>query len=60
MWAEFFNRDLGWVPVDVSMARIMEYHPNYKSKISESNSKLLKEGDTFFGNVDDQRLIYSK
>ncbi len=60
MWAEFFCPETGWVPVDAAMARIMEYHPDYRSSISESNPGLVRGGDFFFGNMDSQRLIYSK
>ena len=50
-WTEFYLEGFGWVPVDVALAKGMEY----KSFKSVENPR-----EFYFGNLDSQHILFSK
>ncbi|SDY46197.1 transglutaminase-like domain-containing protein [Thermoactinomyces sp. DSM 45892] len=53
-WNEFFVEGKGWVPVDLSMARVTKY----PFRFLFSNIRTLKSKE-YFGKLEDQRVVFS-
>ena len=53
-WAEFFLPNWGWVPVDTSVAQVVDY----LSELTEKEKMEYK--NYFFGNMDPYRLVIQK
>jgi len=55
VWNEFFEENIGWIPVDCSLAYMQK---KKKFQFLFSNNRTLKWSD-YFGNLEGQRVVFS-
>jgi hypothetical protein len=59
-WAEFYAENVGWIPVDSSVAQGLKIKDDKEFIKKIKSMKNSMNPDYYFGNLDNKRIIFSK
>jgi len=60
IWTEFYLENVGWIPVDCSVAQALKKNANKKFFRFMKKRENSLNPDYYFGNLDNKRIIFSK